>query len=156
MVSKQPVLVINVSDAGEMDRNNVLNDFGKKGQIIMAIWLGWSNPKMARLVVRIYQEWSKEGQTTNQHGSLGAKGSSMHKGKETIRVPMMTFVYNGHVSIRTGPCSSGRMLPDLMCPVFFYTTSTAVYVFMVYLGMWWHQDALWDDDNPVEGVWCSG
>ncbi len=37
MVSKQPVLVINVSDAGEMDRNKVLNGFGKKGQIIMPI-----------------------------------------------------------------------------------------------------------------------
>ncbi len=37
MVNKQPVLVINVSDAGEMDRNKDLNGFGKKGQIFMAI-----------------------------------------------------------------------------------------------------------------------
>ncbi len=109
---------------------------------------------MARLVLRIHQGWSKEGQTTNQRRAvLGAQGASMHKGNEIIRVPMMTFVYNGHLSIRTGPCSRGIMLSDLMCPVFFYNTSTAVYMFMVYLGTRWHQDALWDDDNPVEG--CS-
>ncbi len=109
---------------------------------------------MARLVLRIHQEWSKEGQTTNQRRAvICAQGASMHKGNETIRVPMMTFVYNGHLSIRTGPCSRGIMLSDLMCPVFFYNTSTAVYMFMVYLGTRWYQDALWGDDNPVEG--CS-
>lgn len=49
------VLVINVLDAGEMYRNKVLNGFGKKGQIIMAIGQGWSNSKMARLVSRVVQ-----------------------------------------------------------------------------------------------------
>ena len=39
-----------------------------------------------------------------------------------------------------------------MSPVFFYITWMAVYVCAVYLGKLWHQDALWEDDKPVEGV----
>lgn len=52
----------------------------------------------------------------------------------------------------TGPWNRGRRLHG---PVFFYITWTAVYVCAAYLGKWWHKDTPWDDDKPVEGVWCS-
>jgi len=39
--------------------------------------------------------------------------------------------------------------------VFFYNLWTAVFLCVVNLGKWWHQDALWDNSKPVGGVWCS-
>jgi len=58
--------------AGEMGRNKDVSDFDK-GQIVMARQLGQSISETARLVccsqsavVRIYQKWSEEGQTTNR------------------------------------------------------------------------------------------
>ena len=39
-----------------------------------------------------------------------------------------------------------------MSHIFFWITWMAVYVSAVYLGKWWHQDVLWEEDKPVEGV----
>ena len=34
----------------------------------------------------------------------------------------------------------------------FYIMWTAGYMFAIYLWNRWHQDALWEEDKPVEGV----
>ncbi|KAK7149599.1 hypothetical protein R3I94_009045 [Phoxinus phoxinus] len=60
-----------------MGKNKDLSDF-EKGQIVMARRLGTSITETAKLVdcsrsavVKIYQQWSEEGQTTNRRQGVG-------------------------------------------------------------------------------------
>lgn len=56
--------------------------------------------------------------------------------------PMLTRIYNGHVSITTGPWRNGKRWPGQM-NVFFYITQMAGSVCATYLGKRQHKDAAW-------------
>ena len=153
------VLKVYVLEAVKMDKSKDLS----KGQIVIARWLGQSISKTAALVgcprsavVSIYQMCTKEGIVMNWqqgHGLLmhtGSKGwpvlsdclwgyiAADQSGFPCWPVSTTKIANNRHMSIITGPQSSGRSWPGLMNHVFFYIMWMAGCLCITHLGNTWH------------------
>ena len=90
-MSEQSVLAVDGLDVGEMDSHEDPGYFDK-GQIVMATQLGQSISETARLVgcshsggVSAYQQWSKEGQTTNRQQGIGHSWLINEQGQRRLK-----------------------------------------------------------------------
>lgn len=125
-------------------------DEGENDQMWRTEWLWqWSDQFDRRAIVRFFMIF------------IGGMSEKMYKmlliglySRWPARVPILTPDHHWkHLQwAQASKLDLGAMEEGYMVRwVAFYVR----YVYTIYLGTWWHKDALWEKDKPIEEVWCA-
>lgn len=125
-------------------------DEGENDQMWRTEWLWqWSDQFDRRAIVRFFMIF------------MGGMSEKMYKvlliglySRWPARVPILTPDHHWkHLQwAQASKLDLGAMEEGYMVR---WVAFSVRYVYTIYLGTWWHKDALWEKDKPIEEVWCA-